>query len=148
MAYVAALCAIAGSLIGSVILFGIARKGGQVFLERYTAQGFGRRLHAWFERFGLITVFVPAVSPMPLPMKVPVFCSGALGVSWGAFLGVVLVARTIRYFALAWLAQRYGHATLTYLKQHWAAVLCIAIALAVAAVLTVRVIKKEQAVSE
>ena len=32
LAYPSALCAIVGSLIGSCLLFAIARKGGQVFL--------------------------------------------------------------------------------------------------------------------
>jgi membrane protein YqaA with SNARE-associated domain len=146
-AYVAALCAIAGSLIGSSILFGIARKGGQVFLQKYITRGTGKHLHAWFERYGLITVFVPASSPLPMPMKIPVFCAGALEVSWGAFLSVVAVARTIRYFALAWLAQRYGSATLDYLKHHWAAVLLIALALAVAAVLAMSVIRRQQSIA-
>ncbi len=80
-------------------------------------------------------------------MKIPVFCAGALGVSWGSFLGVVALARGIRYFTLAWLAQRYGHSTLTYLKQHWVAVLCIALSLSVAAVLAIRVVRRTQAVT-
>ena len=141
-AYLAALCAIAGSLIGSVILFGIAHKGGEVFLEKYIRQGVGKKLHAWFERYGLATVFVPAVSPLPLPMKVPVFCAGALEVSWASFIGVVLSARSIRYFALAYLARKYGHSTSTFLQAHWGGVLLIAVSLAVAAVLTLRIIRR------
>ncbi len=134
-AYPAALCAIAGSLIGSIALFALARKGGDVFLARHTAKGTGRRLRAWFERYGLATVFIPAVSPLPMPMKVPVFCSGALGIPWAAFLGTVIAARTLRYLGLAYLAQRYGSQTLVFLKQHWGAVLAFAISLAVAVVL-------------
>lgn len=147
VAWISALCALLGSLAGSAILFGIARKGGEVFLRKYTSHGSGKKLHAWFERYGLITVFVPAMSPLPLPMKIPVFCSGALGVGWGAFLAVVTLARGIRYFALAWLAQRYGAETMTYLRHHLAAVFGIALSLAIAAVLAIRVIKREEAVS-
>jgi membrane protein YqaA with SNARE-associated domain len=138
VAYIAAVLAIIGSLIGSSILFAIARKGGQVFLQKHINRGTGRMLHAWFERYGLVTVFVPAMSPLPMPMKIPVFCAGALEVSWSAFLTVVVLARAIRYFALAWLAQRFGHATLGYLKHHWASVLLIAISLAVAAIFGLR----------
>ena len=143
LAYPAALCAIAGSLIGSCILFGIARKGGQVFLEKYITGGSGKRLHAWFEQYGLITVFVPAVSPLPMPMKIPVFCAGALEVSWSAFLSVVATARVIRYFALAYLARKYGHYTLEFLKAHWAAVLMMALSLAIAAVVALRLIRRQ-----
>ncbi len=143
-AYLAAVCALAGSLIGSSILFGIAHKGGEVFLDKYIRHGAGKRLHAWFERYGLVTVFVPAVSPLPMPMKIPVFCAGALEVRWTSFLGVVGAARTIRYFALAYLAQRYGHSTLTFLEGHWAAVLIIAVTLSIAAVITLRIVRRVQ----
>jgi membrane protein YqaA with SNARE-associated domain len=142
LAYFSALLAIAGSLIGSVILFAIARKGGEVFLARHIERGVGRYLHAWFQRYGLATVFVPALSPLPMPMKIPVFCSGALGVRWTSFLGVILVARAIRYFALAYLAQQYGSATLTFLKAHWAAVLAFAVSLAAAAIIVLRLTQR------
>jgi membrane protein YqaA with SNARE-associated domain len=142
-AFIAAACAIAGSLVGSAILFGIARKGGEVFLQKYIGHGTGKRLHAWFEQYGLITVFVPAVSPLPLPMKIPVFCAGALEVSWAAFLSVVSAARAIRYFSLAWLAQRFGPRTLQFLEHHWAAVLAIALSLAIAAVILLRIVRRE-----
>jgi membrane protein YqaA with SNARE-associated domain len=144
LAYVSAFCAIAGSIIGSVILFAIARKGGEIFLARYTLKGTGKRLHAWFERYGLATVFVPAISPLPMPMKVPVFCSGALGIHWAAFIGTVVVARTIRYFALAYLAQRYGTETLAFLKHHWGAVLAFAVSLSAAAVIIIRLLQRRR----
>jgi hypothetical protein len=68
-------------------------------------------------------------------MKVPVFCSAALGIHWAAFIRTVVVARVIRYFALAYLAQRYVALTLVFLKQHWGAVLAFAISLSVAVVI-------------
>ncbi|HEX7361573.1 MAG TPA: VTT domain-containing protein [Bryobacteraceae bacterium] len=140
-AWFAAICAIAGSLGGSAILFAIARKGGEVFLAKYIATGSGKRLHAWFEQYGLITVFVPAISPLPLPLKVPVFCSGALGVRWTSFLGVLLAARTIRYFALAALGREFGRSTFAFLASHLVVVFGIAVGLGVAAVIVLRLIR-------
>jgi membrane protein YqaA with SNARE-associated domain len=147
LAYFAALCAIAGSVVGSAVLFGIARKGGEVFLARHTARGFGKRLHAWFERYGLATVFIPAISPLPMPMKVPVFCAGALEIRWPAFLGTVVSARVIRYFALAYLAQRFGTETLHFLTRHWDAVLAFAVSLSAAVVIVLRLINKRRAIT-
>ncbi len=144
VAYIAALFAILGSLVGSITLFAIARKGGQVFLARYTSGGTGKRLHAWFERYGLATVFIPAISPLPMPMKVPVFCAGALGIHWAAFIGTVLVARVIRYLTLAYLAQQYGSQTPGFLKSHWAPVLAFAISLSVAVVIVLRLLGKRR----
>ena len=140
-AYLAAVCAITGSLLGSSVLFGIARKGGEVLLAKYIASRRGARLHSWFERYGLVTVFIPALSPLPLPMKIPVFCAGALEVRWAFFLGVVLAARTMRYFTLAYLGSRYGQSTLGLLKAHIVVVILLAVALAVVALLVLRLIE-------
>ncbi len=136
-AYWAACLATLGSLAGSLLLFFIAEKGGEVLLMKYVASGTGARLHLWFQRYGLITVFIPAISPFPLPMKVPVFCAGALQVRWVYFAVVVLTARAIRYTALAYLGRRYGHEAFAYLKAHgWqAALLGLAIAVIVATAL-------------
>src|SRR5438132_14186362 len=65
----AAFCAamaVVGSLAGSVIFFEIMRKGGERYLARYTSSGRGLRLRAWFLRYGLVTVFIPALLRMPV----------------------------------------------------------------------------------
>jgi membrane protein YqaA with SNARE-associated domain len=141
-AYFAALCAIVGSVAGSYILFAVAKKGGQVMLEKHTSTGKGLRLRNWFEKYGLLTVFIPALSPVPLPMKIPVFCAGALEVRTRSFLSVVALARIIRYFALAYLAQHYGRYTFPYLKHHWPVVLAVVLGLCAVAVILLRLINK------
>jgi membrane protein YqaA with SNARE-associated domain len=138
-AYWSALCAIAGSLAGSMILFSIARKGGEVLLRKHTSGRTGARLHDWFHRYGLVTVFVPAVSPVPLPMKVPVFCAGALQVRLFYFVAVVLAARVIRYFGLAYIGQHYGKQAWHYIVQHAWAIGLGALAIGIAVAVTVRV---------
>jgi len=123
-AYWAALCATAGSLIGSMILFFIARKGGEEYLHRYTSHGRGARLREWFHEYGLVTVFVPALVPIPLPLKIFVLSAGALEVSPTAFLLTLAGARIPRYFLFAWLGTRLGPDTWPYLRSHiWQLVL-------------------------
>ena len=141
-AFFAAFNAILGSLLGSVILFFIARKGGQVLLEKYTSRGRGRKLRAWFEQYGLLTVFIPAVSPLPMPLKIPVFCAGALEVRFRSFFAVLIVARSIRYITLAYLGQHYGHETLPFLKAHWLIVLLAILALGALSVVMLRVLDR------
>jgi membrane protein YqaA with SNARE-associated domain len=143
-AYFAALLAVAGSLFGSLVLFFIARKGGEVLLMRHVASKTGARMHLWFQRWGLATVFVPALSPIPLPMKIPVFCAGALQVRLLYFVIVVLAARTIRYFSLAYLGIHYGLQTVQFVKAHaWQAALG-AVALAAALTLVMRFFQKHE----
>jgi membrane protein YqaA with SNARE-associated domain len=143
-AYLAAALAVAGSVAGSLVLYVIARAGGEVVLTKHVSSRRGRRLHRWFQRYGLVTVFIPAISPLPLPMKVPVFCAGALQVRVGYFIVVILVARGIRYFALAYLGQRYGHSTFHFLVSHGVMVAVIAIALAAVAVVGLRVYQRHE----
>lgn len=105
--------AILGSMIGTMILYRLARVGGEALLDKHTSSGRGARFRRWYQRYGLVTVFVPAVSVVPLPMKVPVFCAGALGVRPTTFAAVVFVARLVRYSALAWLGAELGANSLT-----------------------------------
>jgi membrane protein DedA with SNARE-associated domain len=113
-----ALLAVAGSLIGSMVLYSIARKGGQAYLDRTTAAGKGGKFRKWFQRYGLISVFIPALVPIPMPLKVFVISAGALGVAPLKFLLVVLAGRAPRYFGLALLGAQLGVNTAAWLKQH------------------------------
>ena len=144
-AYLAATYALAGSLIGSSFLFFVARKGGDVFLHKQISSGVGKRLHAFFQQYGLITIFVPAISPIPLPMKIPVFCAGALQVRYEYFALVLLVARAIRYYGLAYLATHYGEQTFTYVKAHGWQMGGLALMIALVAMAALRLLQKREA---
>ena len=114
----AAGAAVAGSLIGNVILFLVARKGGEHYLSRYTARGRGARLKAWFLEYGLLTLLVPGLVPIPMPLKIFVLSAGALGMNPLTFLLVMAAGRIPRYCFLAWLGTSLGDQTLPYLRQH------------------------------
>jgi membrane protein YqaA with SNARE-associated domain len=117
-AYGAAVLAIVGSLGGNFLLFQAARHGGRLFGKPSVAPGGNTRFQAWFERYGLLTVLVPAVTPVvPLPLKVFVVSAGVMRVPFTRFLGVILVARTIRYFSLAWLGVQLGADAPAFLQR-------------------------------
>jgi uncharacterized membrane protein YdjX (TVP38/TMEM64 family) len=113
-----ALCAVIGSTAGNYALFQAARKGGRRYLEKATESPRGQKLRAWFERYGLITVFIPALLPIPMPLKLFVVSAGALGTGTRAFLMVVVLARTLRYFGIAWLGVNLGKDSVGFLKVH------------------------------
>jgi membrane protein YqaA with SNARE-associated domain len=117
-AYLSATLATVVSVVGCLILFYLARKGGELYLQRHTASAKAQTLTLWFQRYGLATVFVPALLPIPLPTKVFVICAGATGVRVAPFVLVVLAARAVRYFGLAYLGARYGRAPLDWLIAH------------------------------
>ena len=117
--YQLAAFAVAGSVIGNLILFSIARKGGQLYLDKRTASGGGARFRKWFHHYGLLTVFISALVPLPvMPMKVFVLCAGALGGRVTAFVAVFLTARVLRYCALAYLGSQMRDQAMLYLKHN------------------------------
>jgi membrane protein DedA with SNARE-associated domain len=77
-------------------------------------------------------------------MKIPVFCAGALQVRLAYFVAVVLSARMIRYFGLAYLAQHYGQQTFQYLKTHGWQVAEGALLLAALITLALRLVQKHE----
>lgn len=118
----AALCAalaLIGSLAGSMFLFYISRRGGEAYLHRHSMSARGIKMRTWFQHYGLLTVFISAISPIPMPMKLFVISSGALGVKPVHFAGTVFAARITRYAALAYLGAHLGHdGAGAYLKAH------------------------------
>jgi membrane protein YqaA with SNARE-associated domain len=147
-AYISAAAAIAGSAIGSVFLFLVARKGGEVYLSRYTSTPRGKRLRNWFLEYGLLTVFVPALIPIPMPMKIFVLSAGAIGVRPWLFTVVVVAARIPRYFFLAWLGLQLGNQTLPYLKHHVWQLFAIAAGLFVVLYLAIKYIDRRRKLSD
>src|SRR5580704_17749459 len=64
-AWLCAGLATLGSLIGSATFFVILRRGGERLLVKYTTSGRGVRFRHWARRYGLVTVFVSALVPLP-----------------------------------------------------------------------------------
>ncbi len=140
-AYFAAATAIAGSLVGSLILFLIARKGGEEYHRRHTTSARGAKLRAWFHEYGLLTVFVPAIVPViPLPLKIFIISAGALEESPLTFSIVLLAARIPRYLFLAWLGSRLGSETLPFLRSHIWQLVLVASALFIVLYFMVRIL--------
>ena len=133
-AYFTALMAVIGSSIGSVALFLAARHGRRLFGKGELTSARGQKFQQWFHRYGLLTVFVPAVTPIvPLPLKVFVLSAGALRTRTSRFLVVLLAARIIRYFGEAYLGVQLGKDVEPFLRRNvWplgGAVLALALGL-------------------
>ena len=144
-AVLTAALAVVGSLVGSMFFFEVLRRGGEKFLAKHTASGRGQRFRAWFLRYGMITVFIPAFLPIPiLPFKAFAACAGAMGVTRKRFLLVLAAARLPRYAGLAYLGATLGEHSGVWLRDHGWYLLALGVILAVALGLVVRRAGREE----
>jgi membrane protein YqaA with SNARE-associated domain len=136
----------AGSLLGCLMLYGVARKGGEVFLRRRFNEARVDRVMTLSQRFGLLAVVVPALLPPPAPFKLFVLIAGAAAVAPWRFSVAILIGRGIRYFGQGYLAVRYGERAVDLVRQHGAQVgLALAAAVLVAALVLVWVRRQRTA---
>jgi membrane protein YqaA with SNARE-associated domain len=121
-----------GSLSGCLVLYAIARKGGELaFGSRAGLRGVGVR--RWMERNGFLSMAVAALLPPPAPFKVFIFAAGALGMPLRVFLLSLTLARGLRFFGEGYLAITYGQQAAAYLAEHKLAAAAISILVAVMA---------------
>lgn len=108
----------AGSTLGCLVLFLVARKGGEAVLTKFVSARTKERGFDLFRRFGLFTVVIGSLMPPPMPFKPFVILAGATGVRTMSFISVVVAGRGFRYIGEAWLAYVYGEQAMTYLDQN------------------------------
>ena len=127
-----ALMAASGSVLGCVLLYFIARKGGEAFFHKKAGPR-ALAIRHWIERNGFGGMLIAALLPPPTPFKVFVFAAGVFEVPLWSFTSAISVARLIRYFGVGYLAVKYGKDALPVLERHK---LSAALALAVFALLS------------
>lgn len=116
MPYYAAMATL-GSLGGCLVLYVLARKGGQAAFHRRAGER-APRIHGWMQRNGFVSLLIAAVLPPPTPFKVFVLAAGALEISWQQFVAALLIARGARFFGEGLLAVYYGPQAIRYLSRH------------------------------
>ncbi|HEY1471886.1 MAG TPA: VTT domain-containing protein [Candidatus Acidoferrum sp.] len=112
-----ALMAAAGSVLGCVLLYFIARKGGEAFFHKKAGAHAGAIRH-WVEQNGFLGMLVAALLPPPTPFKFFVLAGGVFEVPLWSFTSAITLARLIRYLGIGYLAIRYGNDALPFLRQH------------------------------
>jgi membrane protein YqaA with SNARE-associated domain len=106
-----------GSLLGCVLLFFLARKGGEAFFHT-KAGDHAHAIRHWVERNGFVGVLVAALLPPPTPFKFFVLAAGVFEVPLANFTAAIALARAFRYFGVGYLAVRYGPDAMPYLAGH------------------------------
>jgi len=112
-----ALMAATGSTLGCILLYFIARKGGEAFFHSKAGKHGGAIRH-WIERNGFGGMLAAALLPPPIPFKFFVFAGGVFEMPLLSFVSAIAVARLFRYFGIGYLAVRYGDGALPFLQRH------------------------------
>jgi membrane protein YqaA with SNARE-associated domain len=113
-----ALMASLGSVLGCVLLYFIARKGGETLFHRKAGER-GKVIRHWVEQNGFGGMLVAALLPPPTPFKFFVLAAGVFEVPLASFTSAISLARLIRYFGVGYLAVKYGNDALPFISRHW-----------------------------
>jgi len=112
-----AIMATLGSVTGCVLLYYIARKGGEAMFQKQAGPR-AQQIRGWIKRNGFLSILVTALLPPPTPFKVFVLAAGALEMPLQTFVLGLLAARGIRFFGEGFLAIRYGDQAGQFLVTH------------------------------
>jgi membrane protein YqaA with SNARE-associated domain len=113
-----AFMATAGSVLGCLAIYYIARAGGEAFLrKRFKAHHVEGGLKL-FQKYGLLMLIVPALLPPPAPFKIFVLLAGVVEIPVVQFVAAIGIARGLRYGGEGLLAVWYGDAAFVFLHSH------------------------------
>jgi membrane protein YqaA with SNARE-associated domain len=112
-----AVMATIGSVLGALLTYRLARKGGEKTLEKRLSPKTMKKVTKIFEQRGFAAIAIPAVLPPPMPMVPFVLTAGAMQYSVKKFLAAMALGRIVRYSILAYLAGRYGRKMLPLLAS-------------------------------
>jgi len=106
-----------GSTLGSAIVWWFGRRGADASLIQRLGSHRLERAREAFRRWGGLALFVPALSPPPMPFKLFVLAAGVSGYPFWRFVLVVTVGRVVRYVFWALLGVLFGERAIGFLKS-------------------------------
>ena len=138
-----------GSVVGALVTFRLARKGGKETLKRKVSAARAERIIEIFSRWGFWSIAIAALLPPPLPMVPFVIAAGATQYSTQKFLAALTLGRAIRYSLLALLAARYGRQIINFIAHpahpSWYVVFGVAVVAGVITFVVMSARKKKRA---
>ena len=100
--------AAAGSAAGSMIIYGIGYKGGEVLLEKRMSPVRFAKIKKSFEDHEFLALMFPAMLPPPTPYKLIVLSAAAFEMDWRKFLVAIFLGRVGRFTILSILVIALG----------------------------------------
>ena len=132
-----------GSVLGCVVLYFIARKGGEAIFHKKAGKH-GHAIRHWVEQNGFVGMLIAALLPPPTPFKFFVLAAGVFEVPLFSYTAAITIARLFRYFGVGYLAIRYGADAMPYLMHHKLQVSVFVISLVTVSYVLSRVLLKRR----
>lgn len=126
-----ALAATLGSVMGGMLNYYIARKGGKDALDKRLGEKRAEKVNQAFEKWGFWSVFLSALAPPPVPTAAFVATAGALQYPQKQFVTALTSGRVLRFGIVAWVASRYGTHIFKFFGHYYKPALWTLIGLAV-----------------
>ena len=114
-----ALMATIGSVIGGYFTYRMGEKGGKETLEKKVSKKRAEKVYQRFEKGGFLTVVVGSVLPPPVPIAPFFLAPGVLKYPLKKFLLAVLVGRSMRYTAVAYMGSVYGRTVFHWMYRYY-----------------------------
>ncbi len=126
-------CVVAGSVTGAMILWTIARRGGEWAMRKRVSDEQLASVRERIRKYDAAALILPAFLPVPLsPMKVFVLAAGALGVSPVRTALAFGFGRLLRYGLLIGLGVWFGDEAWPLIREHAGAAILTTLACAAA----------------
>jgi membrane protein YqaA with SNARE-associated domain len=100
--------AAAGSVLGSIVIYWIGYKGGEVLLVKRIGEERFNKIRASFERHEFLAIMLPSMLPPPTPFKLFVLSAGVAEMRFTHFLAAIFFGRFLRFCILSVLVIRFG----------------------------------------
>jgi membrane protein YqaA with SNARE-associated domain len=98
----------AGSALGSIVIYLIGYKGGEVLLVKRIGQKRFDKIKASFERHEFLAIMLPSMLPPPTPFKLFVLSAGVAEMPFTHFLAATFFGRLLRFSIVSLIVIRYG----------------------------------------
>jgi membrane protein YqaA with SNARE-associated domain len=124
MAFLIALSATVGSMLGCLVLYGIGSKGGEKALSRFNPEKTARVKQKMRDN-AVWAVIASVLAPPPFPTKIIILAAGVSHMGKIRFCASIFTGRIIRFSLIAFLAARYGDEAAQILKANYPSVFLV-----------------------
>ena len=97
-----------GSAVGSIILYVIGYKGGEVLLAKRISPAKFVRIRNSFDRHEFWALMFPSMMPPPFPFKLFVLAASVFEMNFWHFLLAIFAGRMVRFVILSLLVLQFG----------------------------------------